>query len=49
MASSTATPSPDDISDSQFHDYLERYPACVAAISEAKGGRRVPLWASRSV
>ncbi|KAK4149114.1 hypothetical protein C8A00DRAFT_19161 [Chaetomidium leptoderma] len=36
---STATPSPEGISDSKFHDYLERYQACVTAISEAKGAK----------
>ncbi|KAL2136630.1 hypothetical protein VTI74DRAFT_2659 [Chaetomium olivicolor] len=36
---STATPSPDSISDSEFQTYLERYPACLAAISESKGAK----------
>jgi hypothetical protein len=40
---STATPSPDTISDSEFHHYLETYPACVAAVSDAKGGRHIHL------
>ncbi|KAK4105723.1 hypothetical protein N658DRAFT_416232 [Parathielavia hyrcaniae] len=38
MASS-ATPSPDTISDSELHHYLERYPACIAAISDARGAK----------
>lgn len=37
MASS-AIPSPDSVSASEFQDFLERYPACIAAISDAKGG-----------
>jgi len=37
MASTHIT-SPDSISASEFRDVLERYPACVAAISDAKGG-----------
>jgi hypothetical protein len=41
---STATPSPDAISDSQFHDILARYPACIAEISDAKGGRLIRFW-----
>ncbi|AEO70243.1 uncharacterized protein THITE_2081534 [Thermothielavioides terrestris NRRL 8126] len=36
---STATPSPDSISDSEFQDLLRRYPACLAAISESKGAK----------
>ncbi|KAL1842538.1 hypothetical protein VTJ49DRAFT_5014 [Mycothermus thermophilus] len=36
---STSFPSPDTISDSEFRDYLERYPTCVAEISEAKGAK----------
>lgn len=34
----TATPSPESISDSEFRGLLERYPACIAEISDAKGG-----------
>ncbi|KAK4039842.1 hypothetical protein C8A01DRAFT_16206 [Parachaetomium inaequale] len=36
---STATPSPDAISDGEFHDILARYPACIAEISDAKGAK----------
>ncbi|KAL2271066.1 hypothetical protein VTJ83DRAFT_437 [Remersonia thermophila] len=36
---SASLPSPDTISDSEFREYLERYPACVAEISEAKGAK----------
>ncbi len=35
---SIATPSPESISDSEFQGLLERYPACLAGISDAKGG-----------
>lgn len=38
-----AIPSADDISDSEFQSYLERYPACLEAISESKRGRAGPL------
>lgn len=38
---STATPSPDTISASEFHDWLDRYPTCLSEISEAKGGRHI--------
>ncbi|GAB1310284.1 ADA HAT complex component 1 [Madurella fahalii] len=34
-----AIPSADDISDSEFQSYLERYPACIEAISESKGAK----------
>ncbi|KAK4242649.1 hypothetical protein C8A03DRAFT_39990 [Achaetomium macrosporum] len=36
---SSATPSPDSMSDSEFQKLLEKYPACVAAISESKGAK----------
>ncbi len=43
----TATPSPESISDSEFQALLEAYPACIAVISDTKGGmsnpKQVPL------
>ncbi|KAK4680866.1 hypothetical protein QC764_102520 [Podospora pseudoanserina] len=36
MGSSTI-PSADNITDSEFHEYLSRYPACLEAISKSKG------------
>jgi hypothetical protein len=38
---STAAPSPESISDGEFQGLLESYPACLAAISDAKGGMYV--------
>ncbi|KAH6853610.1 hypothetical protein B0I37DRAFT_387983 [Chaetomium sp. MPI-CAGE-AT-0009] len=35
----TATSSPDTISDSEFHEFLARYPAIIADISDAKGAK----------
>jgi hypothetical protein len=37
---STATPSPESISASEFQDCLDRYRVCLSEISEAKGGAR---------
>ncbi|KAK4248026.1 hypothetical protein C7999DRAFT_40777 [Corynascus novoguineensis] len=36
---STATPSPDSVSDSEFHALLASYPACIAEISDSKGAK----------
>ena len=44
----TATSSPDTISDSEFHEFFARYPALIAEISDAKGGRHIPFRALRS-
>jgi hypothetical protein len=37
----TGHPSPDGISASEFQSFLEKYPACIAAISESKGGTEI--------
>lgn len=44
----TATASPDTISDSEFQEFFARYPALIAEISDAKGGRHIPFRALRS-
>jgi hypothetical protein len=44
----TATSSPDTISDSEFQEFFARYPALIAEISDAKGGRHIPFRALRS-
>ncbi|KAL2260156.1 hypothetical protein VTK26DRAFT_5943 [Humicola hyalothermophila] len=39
MADTPSTPSPETISESEFHGLLERYQACLAEISDARGSK----------
>jgi hypothetical protein len=41
MASTATTPSPEAISASEFHAFLDRYRDCLSEISEAKGGAQI--------
>lgn len=41
IMASTATPSPETISASEFHALLDGYSACLSGISEAKGGAQI--------